>query len=134
MGGILRTIIWGKNGSEMCSNDFFTPDISLGNVLDFGAGSSILRDIIQNQWNCGSCAVTNGNMAIGVFLRKDENEQLLKTDIQNLKMRPDGKWSAPRYPTMLYSGLHHQDLTQVDRVEVKCIESGTITFVWEKKI
>lgn len=127
-------IITVTSNNEEHSGTFPVSGISLGSTFNFSNGSQFLGDIQNQQWSCGSCGIIDGNIGVGVLLRKNEVENKLKIDILNLQKRGE-RWDSPNYPKAIVSGLgiHHNPLIP-STVKVEWEESGKITKVDEKQI
>ena len=136
MSGIFRTKVTNLTTGSTAVYDFPCQNISIGSPFGFMAGSQILGDINQSQWNCGSSGMidTNGITGIGLFVRKVEADGLIKMDLQDLN-KEGSKWKAPNYPKSIVSGLglHYRQLSPT-LIELEWEESGVITPIDKKQI
>lgn len=137
MAGTLKIkLIEKDNPTNEKEGEFYCSGISLGSTFGFVTGSDILGDVSNNQWTCGSAGVidANGNIGVGVLIRKAENENKIKLDLLDMYKQND-KWRTPNYPKVIVSGLGIHHNPQVPTfVQVDWEENGTTTEIDRKEI
>jgi len=74
-----------------------------GSSFDFNAGSSFLS---STALTLGSAGVVGENAGGLVYVRKHEDEDMIKVDFLDIHKKGD-EWKRPRIPPENYSSIHH---------------------------